>query len=81
MNDKLPFILDYYDREVTRLIVEKYGYSEMDAYKKFILSETYKMLSDTELEMWDFSYYGIFDMWENEQITGNPRNSIYIRAD
>lgn len=81
MNDKLPFILDYYDREVTRLIVEKYGYSEMDAYKKFILSETYKMLSDTELEMWDFSYYGIFDMWENEQITGNPRNSIYIRED
>lgn len=53
----------------------------MDAYKKFMKSETYSMLSNPEFEMWDFSCTGIFDMWEVEQITGDPRNSLYIRRD
>jgi hypothetical protein len=39
------------------------------------------MLTDEELEMWDFISFGIFNMWEAEQITGNPRNSLYIRRD
>ena len=30
----LPFILDYYDCEVSQMISQKYGYSAMDAYKK-----------------------------------------------
>ena len=48
-----------------------------DVYKR----QTYKMLANPELEMWDFSPFGIFDMWEAEQVTGNPRNSLYIRRD
>ena len=32
----LPFILDYYDREVSQMICQKYGLSAMDAYKKFM---------------------------------------------
>ena len=31
----LPVILDYYDREVSQMISQKYGYSILDAYKKF----------------------------------------------
>ncbi len=81
MKNELPFILDYYDREVTMMISTKYGFSFMDAYKKFMKSETYSMLSNPEFEMWDFSCTGIFDMWEAEQITGDPRNSLYIRRD
>lgn len=81
MTKEIPFILDFYDKEVTKLINLKYGFSVMDSYKKFIQSETYKMLSDPELEMWDFSPAGIFDMWEAEQIAGNPRKSLYIRRD
>lgn len=81
MKEILPYILDYYDKEITKMISQKYGYSMMDSYKKFLLSETYKMLCDIELEMWDFSPFGIFDMWEAEKITGNPRNSLYIRRD
>ena len=53
----------------------------MEALRKFFYSETYKMLSNFELEMWDFSPLVIFDMWENEQVTGNPRNSLYMRDD
>lgn len=81
MKKEFPYILDYYDREITKMISQKYNFSMMDAYKKFIFSETYKMLCNIELKMWDFSCFGIFDMWEAEQITGNPRNSLYIRRD
>lgn len=39
------------------------------------------MLSDEKLQMWEFSPSEIFDMWENEQITGTPQNSLYLRRD
>ncbi|MCF0238368.1 MAG: hypothetical protein HUK24_07185 [Sphaerochaetaceae bacterium] len=81
MSEILPYILHFYDKEVTLLISSKYSFSVMDAYRKFLFSETYKMLCNPELEMWDFSPIGIFDMWETELITGNPRNSLYLRRD
>lgn len=64
----MPYILNYYDKEVVKLICEKYGLSEWEALRKFMRSETYSMLSDSSLEM-----------WECEQITGDPRNSSYFR--
>lgn len=39
------------------------------------------MLEDNELKMWHFSPIAIFDMWKNEVITGDPRNSLYLRGD
>ncbi|MCI5830578.1 MAG: hypothetical protein UHY90_11170 [Treponema sp.] len=81
MPEILPYILQFYDKEVAVLISRKYGYSIMDAYRKFLFSKTYKMLSNPELEMWEFSPAGIFDMWESEIVTGDPRNSAYIRID
>lgn len=77
----LPFILQFYDNEVSLLISNKYGYSIMDAYRKFLFSKTYQMLCNPELEMWEFSPIGIFDMWEAELVTGDPRNSLYMRRD
>ena len=73
--------LDYYDREVSKLIADKYAFSYMDALHRFIGSEIYAMLSDPELAMWQFSPLAIFDMWEVEQISGDPRNSLYLRGD
>ena len=81
MEKELPFILQFYDNEVSLLISNKYGYSIMDAYRKFLFSKTYNMLSNPELEMWEFSPVGIFDMWEAELVTGDPCNSLYIRRD
>ncbi|MBR4004920.1 MAG: hypothetical protein IKI90_03640 [Treponema sp.] len=78
---ELPYILDYYDKAVSLEISCKYGYSLMESLRKFLFSKTYKMLSNPKLEMWEFSPHGIFDMWEAEQITGNPRNSLYLRRD
>lgn len=74
-------VLDFYDEEIVKMISEKYAYTQMDSLRMFLNSETYKMLSDAELEMWDFGPAAIFDMWENEQITGEPRNSLYLRRD
>lgn len=74
-------IVEFYDQQVVSLITEKYGLEPFDALRQFIASETHRMLDDADLEMWDFSPLVIFDLWENEKVTGNPRNSIYIRAD
>ena len=75
------YILHYYDEEVIRHISEKYGFSPLEALRLFLKSKTYQMLVNPELEMWDFSPLVIFDLWENERITGNPRTSVYLRAE
>ncbi len=81
MLDEMTLVLPFYDEKVSQMISEKYGIEQLVALRKFLSSETYKMLADEKLEMWDFSPFGIFDMWEVEQITGDPRNSLYIRRD
>ncbi len=81
MSNIMPFILNYYNKEIVNKIRIKYGVDSMDALRMFLSSQTYQMLADEKLEMWDFSPIGIFDMWESEQITGNPRNSLYLRRD
>lgn len=37
------------------------------------------LFDDTNL--WYFSNLAIFDMWECEQATGDPKNSLYLRGD
>jgi len=74
-------VLDFFDRHVIKQMMEKYDFDDMHAIKSFIQSETYQMLSDPQLALYEFSPLVIFDMWESEQITGNPRNSLYLRAD
>lgn len=74
-------ILQNFDSEVAGLIAEQCGISEMEGLRLFLDSETHKMLTDDELKLWYFSPLVIFDMWENETATGDPRNSLYLRGD
>lgn len=76
-----PFTLDYYNKCVIRRIIEKYDFNPMEATRSFLTSKTHAMLEDEECAMWEFSEQAIFDMWEVERITGNPRNSVYIRGE
>ncbi len=79
---KLPYYaIDYYDRQVIQMIMDKYGLDAMEAIRQFIRSETHALLEDAENSMWDFPAYGIFDMWEAEKVTGDPRNSLFIRGE
>ena len=71
---------DFFDRHVSKLIVDKYGLDERVALNEFLQSESYRMLADKTLEIYSMSPLAVFDMWESEKVTGNPRNSVYIRA-
>ncbi|MGN1144144.1 MAG: hypothetical protein ACI4SU_06220 [Anaerovoracaceae bacterium] len=73
-------ILDFFDRHVSDMIIEKYGFDDRDALRSFLESETYQMLLDAEQEVYTMSPRIVFDMWESEKITGDPRNSQYIRG-
>ena len=75
------FSLDCYNKNVIKMIMEKYGLTEMEAAREFLMSETHRMLEDADMAMWEFSARAIFDMWEVEKITGNPRNSVYLRSE
>ena len=72
--------ITFFDQYVMGQIVEKYGLDDMAAIRSFIMSETYKMLLDPTLEIYKMSPRIVFDMWESEQVTGEPRNSQYIRG-
>ena len=74
-------MLHYLDSAVALLISEERGVSPMDGLRLFLNSETYKMLCDDSLEMWEFSAAALFDMWQNEIATGDPANSLYLRGD
>ena len=80
MNKMVYFVLDYYDRKVIERMIEKYAMNPMDAVRNFLKSETHALLEDADNDMWMFPEYAIFDMWESEKITGDPRNSIYLRG-
>lgn len=81
MTSNPPEVNVFYDTEIVAMICEKYGLAPMDALNSYLRSETYCMFNDLELEMLEFSPMGIFDMWECEQVTGSPRNSLYLRRD
>lgn len=75
------FAADYYDRQVIQKIIEKYGLEPMDAARRFLMSETHAMLEDESYGLLSFPDRAVFDMWEAEQVTGDPRNSVYIRGE
>lgn len=81
MNRLPSFSLDYYNRNVVQRIMEKYGMEPLEAVRAFLTSEVHAMLENADLAMWDFSERAIFDMWEAEKVTGDPRNSVYLRSE
>lgn len=74
-------ILDYYDCKVIDLMAEKYGMKQMDALKAFVTSKTHEMLENENCGMTEFGAEALFEIWECEKITGDPRNSVYIRGE
>lgn len=76
-----PGITDYYNKVVINRIAEKYGYAPMEAVRLFIFSKTHELLENAETGMTAFGAEAVFEIWEVEKITGDPRNSVYIRED
>lgn len=80
MNKAPSDFLEYYDIEIVEMIKKKYEIPHMEAFIRFVNSKTYQMIENKDLEMWDYGAPAIFDMWENEQVTGRPQTSVYLRS-
>ena len=76
-----PTIRQNFDAELAELIDKNRGISEMDALRIFLFSKTHEMLENDSMKLWYFSPLAVFDMWENEEATGEPGNSLYLRGD
>ena len=76
-----PSILQNFDTEIAELIAKNRGISIMDALRIFLASKTHEMLENDEMKLWHFSPLAVFDMWENEEATGDPGNALYLRGD
>ena len=74
-------VLDGIVAQVALLIARSRGVPALDGLRLFLDSETHRMLEDDSLKMWYFSPIALFDMWETEIATGDPRNSLYLRGD
>ena len=74
-------ILQNFDPEVAEQIAKSRAIPLMDGLRLFLNSETHEMLVDDSLKLWYFSPLVLYDMWENEIATGDPRNSLYLRDD
>ena len=81
MKKNVYFATDYYDRYVIQQIINKYGMIPMEAARRFLTSRTHEMLEDSSYRLLSFPERAVFDMWEAEQITGDPRNSVYVRGE
>ena len=81
MKKLAPEITDYYNGVVIKRISEKYGYAPMEAMRLFIFSKTHELLENAETGMTAFGAEAVFEIWEVEKITGDPRNSVYIIED
>ncbi len=79
---KVPyFAVDHYDRYVIGRIIEKYAIDPMEATRSFLTSRTHRMLEDAECGLWSYPDRAVFDMWEAERVTGDPRNSVWVRGE
>ena len=76
-----PSILQTFDAEVSGLIAKNREITELEALRLFLASETHAMLVNDDMKLWHFSSLAVFDMWEAEEATGDPRNSSYLRGD
>lgn len=76
-----PSILQNFDTEIAGMISENRQISLLDALRIFLRSKTHAMLQDDDMKLWYFSPLAVFDMWENEEATGDPGNSLYLRGD
>lgn len=51
MKDYMVYFLDHYDKEIVKMIAKEYKIDFMEAFRKFLSSQTYQMLEDPDYEM------------------------------
>lgn len=57
--------------DIVKLIVENYPWDEVTASKNFYNSKVYEKLEDEETKLWHLSPLTLFNMFDEEQKTGD----------
>jgi hypothetical protein len=78
MNMKDLIIVEPIIEKLVQRIAEDHEMDPIDALDAFYHSQTYEMLINPELLLWDLSDKALYDLWKTEQATGNPRDSVYL---
>ena len=55
---------------VVHLIIENYGYSEVDASRSFYESQVYALLEQEDTKLWHLSPLTLFNLYDEERKTG-----------
>jgi hypothetical protein len=72
------YIIEKMIENIVARISEYRRIEPMEALTAFYQSETYDMLQDASLQLWELSDKGLFDVWLKETQKGNPRLSEYL---
>ena len=71
------YVINAMNRKIASQIIDKYHLDPMEAIRRYIKSKTYRYVEDPDNEAAYMAWYGVFDLWENERISGNLYNSRY----
>ena len=56
--------------------MNKYNINAIEALKIFVCSNTHNLLEDIDNGLLMFGASGIFDIWESEKNTGDPKSPV-----
>lgn len=70
-NEKFAAIMGVLVEQVVHLIAEAYSYDEPAASNAFYNSKVYALLEQEETKLWHFSPLTLFNMFDEEQKTGD----------
>lgn len=80
MNRTSLYTLDYYDKQVVQMIIDRQGLDPLQAIRLFITSKTHEMLEDNDCALWQFGAPAVYDICKAEQETGDPQSSVYLQG-
>ena len=69
-NKKFEAILSLVIPQLVHIIVEKHGYSEVDAIRALYESNLYETLEQEDTKLWQLSPLTLFNMFDEEKKTG-----------
>ena len=69
-NKKFEAILSLVIPQLVHIIVEKHGYSEVDATRALYESNLYETLEQEDTKLWQLGPLTLFNMFDEEKKTG-----------
>jgi len=71
MQSRLTTVLVFLVPQVLSLIIKEYAVSDEKAAEMFYSSKLFAVLEDEQTKLWHLSAHALFEMFQEEQQTGN----------